>query len=79
MPPVKAMIAFDDDPVVFALVTVCTYHRFMICREALKDFVPEAAIRARAPVGLRIAEAVCARLTDHPSREAIESAAMINI
>ena len=46
----------------------------LVCQEALKEYVPVAEIRQRAPAGARIAEAVCARLPQRPSMETIESA-----
>ena len=161
MPPVHATIDFDDDPILFTMATVCTYHRFMmeaggyrqffieslkydfifnylsrvpnnlaenlirhyrndadpetvtlrsqylpymlgrtlilkqqegyfhdissadvaylVCREALKDFVSEKAIRARAPEGLRIALEICDRLPARPSMETIENAVRISL
>ena len=162
MPPVHAMIRFEDDPALFALAAVSTYHRFMmetggyrqffidslkydfifnylskrpntlamklvrhyygddideetatlraqylpymlgrtlilkqqegyfhdipsadvsylVCREALKDFVSEDAIRARAPEGLRIAREICDRLPTRPSMETIENAVKISL
>ena len=161
MPPVREMVSFDDDPILFTLASVCTYHRFMMetggyrqffldalkydfifnylthipnnlaenlirhyrreadqeavtltsqylpymlgrtlilkqqegyfngiasdevaflmCREALKDFVPEAEIRARSQEGLRIAREICDRLSQRPSMETIESAVQISI
>ena len=161
MPPVHATIDFDDDPILFTMATVCTYHRFMmetggyrqffieslkydfifnylsrvpnnlaenlirhyrndadpetvtlrsqylpymlgrtlilkqqegyfhdissadvaylVCRKALKDFVSEKAIRARAPEGLRIALEICDRLPARPSMETIENAVRISL
>lgn len=46
----------------------------LVCQEALKEYVPEAEIRRRAPEGARIAEAICERLPRRPSTETIESA-----
>lgn len=38
MPPVQARIAFDDDPVLFALVAVSTYDRFMMETGGYRQF-----------------------------------------
>jgi hypothetical protein len=51
----------------------------LVCQEALKEYVPVAEIRRRAPEGARIAEAVCARLPQRPSMETIESAVRMSV
>ena len=155
-PPTRSAVSFDDDPILFALAAVSTYHRFMmetggyrhffldslkydfvfnylsgipnnlaidlirhydrdidpdtltlrsqylpymlgrtlilkkeeghfndisaaeiaflVCQEALKEYVPEAEIRRCAPEGTRIAEAICERLPQRPSMETVENA-----
>lgn len=158
MPPVHAMIRFEDDPALFALAAVSTYHRFMmetggyrqffidslkydfifnylskrpntlamklvrhyygddideetatlraqylpymlgrtlilkqqegyfngisssevaflICREALKDRVPEETLRSLMPEGMRLAREICEGLADRPSMRTIEAVA----
>ena len=52
---------------------------FLICREALKDRVPKAALRGLMPEGMRIATEICKDLADRPSMQTIESVARTEI
>ena len=52
---------------------------FLICREALKDRVPEAAIRELMPEGMRIAAGICEGLANRPSMQTIELVAATEI
>lgn len=162
MPPVHATVGFEENPELFALAAVTTYHRFMmetggyrqffidslkydfifnylskrpnphamnlvrhyyggdideetaalkalympymlgrtlilkqqegyfsgisiseiallICREALKDRVPEEALRGLMPRSTRIAAEVCEALADRPSMQTIESVVRMEI
>jgi AcrR family transcriptional regulator len=38
MPPVHATVGFEDNPVLFALTAVCTYHRFMTQTGGYRQF-----------------------------------------
>jgi len=42
IPPVRAMVAFDDDPILYALASTCTYHRFMMETAGYRQFFLDA-------------------------------------
>jgi len=42
MPPVRTMVSFDDDPVLFALASVSTYHHFMMETGGYRQFFLDA-------------------------------------